>query len=120
MMAGKGVRASGNEPALDENQLGEAWADLGASFGAGASGDRMSFSLRSLTEPDLLDRATADLDPETRAFWAALSDEVAAHGAGGVGKFERYFRIFRTRLLPFVHSRRTLDDTFISRPRPER
>lgn len=68
----------------------------------------------------LLARATADLDPETRAFWAALSDEVAAHGAGGVGKFERYFRIFRTRLLPFVHSRRTLDDTFISRPRPER
>ncbi|NHF73178.1 DUF3419 family protein [Paracoccus xiamenensis] len=68
----------------------------------------------------LLARATADLDPETRAFWAALSDEVAAHGAGGIGKFERYFRIFRTRLLPLVHSRRTIEDTFVSRPRPER
>lgn len=68
----------------------------------------------------LLDRATQGLDPETRAFWAALSDEVAAHGAGGVGKFERYFRIFRTRLLPWVHSRRTIDDTFVSRPRPQR
>jgi S-adenosylmethionine-diacylglycerol 3-amino-3-carboxypropyl transferase len=45
---------------------------------------------------------------------------VAEHGAGGVGKFERYFRIFRTRLLPLVHSRRTIDDIFISRPRPER
>jgi zinc protease len=31
------------EPALDENALSEAWADLGASFGAGATGDRMSF-----------------------------------------------------------------------------
>ena len=47
------------EPALDENALGEAWADLGAQFGAGASADRMSFSLRSLTDPALLDQAVA-------------------------------------------------------------
>jgi zinc protease len=45
--------------AMDENQLGEAWADLGASFGAGASADRLSFSLRSLSFPDLLDKAVA-------------------------------------------------------------
>jgi zinc protease len=59
MMASKGLRAdlSSNEPALDENALGEAWADLGASFGAHASTDRMSFSLRSLTYPDLLAKA---------------------------------------------------------------
>ncbi len=43
--------------AMDENQLGEAWADLGAQFGASASNDRMTFSLRSLTESDLLARA---------------------------------------------------------------
>ena len=55
----QGVRASGAQPALDENALGEAWADLGASFGAGASTDRMSFSLRSLTYPDLLPKAVA-------------------------------------------------------------
>lgn len=54
-----GVRASGKEPALDEHQLAEAWADLGAAFSAGASADRLSFSLRSLTEPDLLAGATA-------------------------------------------------------------
>ena len=56
-LATNGVRAVGGLPALDENALGEAWADLGASFGASASADRMSFSLRTLTEPDLLDRA---------------------------------------------------------------
>ena len=58
-MASKGVRAgaSPNEPALDENALGEAWADLGASFGAHATSDRMSFALRSLTYPDLLAKA---------------------------------------------------------------
>lgn len=43
--------------ALNENQLGEAWADLGASFGASATGDRLSFSLRSLSDAELLDKA---------------------------------------------------------------
>jgi zinc protease len=43
--------------ALDENQLSEAWTDLGAGFGGGAGSDRMSFSLRSLTYPDLLPKA---------------------------------------------------------------
>jgi zinc protease len=62
-MSSKGLTAA-NPPAggpydaaLDENQLSEAWADLGAGFGAGASSDRMSFSLRSLTDPDLLAKA---------------------------------------------------------------
>ena len=60
-MIDKGMRAgSGSaEPAMDENALGEAWADLGARFGAGASSDRMSFSLRTLTDPPLLDKAVA-------------------------------------------------------------
>lgn len=52
-----GVRAQGQEPALDENALGEAWADLGASFSAAAGNDRLSFTLRTLTEPDLLQQA---------------------------------------------------------------
>lgn len=58
-MSGMGVLANParGEPALDENALGEAWADLGASFGGHASSDRMSFALRSLTYPDLLPKA---------------------------------------------------------------
>jgi zinc protease len=55
-MTSKGIGAA-DGPALDENQLSEAWADLGASFGGGASSDRMSFTMRSLTYPDLLPRA---------------------------------------------------------------
>lgn len=53
----KGVAASGGAPALDENALGEAWADLGAQFGASAGSDRFSFSLRSLSDPELLAQA---------------------------------------------------------------
>jgi zinc protease len=56
-MTSKGLAARGGEPALDENQLSEAWADLGAGFGASAGSDRMSFTLRSLTYPDLLAKA---------------------------------------------------------------
>lgn len=60
-MSAKGVLASNtggkSEPALDENALSEAWADLGASFSAEADHDRISFSLRSLTYPDLLRQA---------------------------------------------------------------
>ena len=58
MMLSKGVKANVTSPALDDNQLSEAWADLGASFGASAGADRMGFSLRSLTYPDLLDKAS--------------------------------------------------------------
>ena len=59
MMLGKGVQAQDGMPALDENQLGEAWADLGASAGASASNDRMSLSMRSLTRAEILDQAIA-------------------------------------------------------------
>lgn len=59
LMLDKGVRAEGDEPALDENALGEAWADLGARFSAGAGADRLSLSLRTLTDPRLLPRAVA-------------------------------------------------------------
>lgn len=56
---GDGVRATAQEPALDENGLSEAWADLGASFGGTATADRLGFSLRSLTYPDLLTKAAS-------------------------------------------------------------
>jgi len=61
VLAHRGEASKGEKPApaLDENALSEAWADLGASFTASAGTDRMSFSLRTLTYPDLLPRATA-------------------------------------------------------------
>ena len=58
-MMDKGIKAFQGQPAMDENQLGEVWADLGAMVNASVSNDRMSFSLRSLTRPELLDAAVA-------------------------------------------------------------
>ncbi|MBL4812813.1 MAG: DUF3419 family protein [Rhodobacteraceae bacterium] len=68
----------------------------------------------------LLAKAVQGQEPQIVDFWLNLTDEVVKHGAGGVGKFERYFRIFRTYLLPLVHSRKTIDEIFVSRPPKER
>ncbi|MBC7392509.1 MAG: insulinase family protein, partial [Variovorax sp.] len=58
-MVEKGIRAVDGAPAMDQNALGEAWADLGAEFNVGAGGERTSFALRSLSDPKLLDKAVA-------------------------------------------------------------
>ncbi|QCB46559.1 pitrilysin family protein [Hydrogenophaga sp. PAMC20947] len=58
-MLSAGVAAQGALTALDENQLSEAWVDLGAQFGASASQDRFTASLRTLTQPDLLQGSVA-------------------------------------------------------------
>ncbi len=68
----------------------------------------------------LLERVLQNTDPETRAFWNNRASDVHRYGVGGVGKFERYFRVFRTRLLPLVHSRRTIDEVFIPRAPEDR
>jgi len=61
LMSSKGVTADGatNNGPMNENMLGEAWADLGASLDISASNDGLAYSMRSLTEPELLERATA-------------------------------------------------------------
>jgi S-adenosylmethionine-diacylglycerol 3-amino-3-carboxypropyl transferase len=68
----------------------------------------------------LLDRASRGLDDVDAAFWAARRSDVIAYGVGGVGKFERYFRILRRWLLPLVHGRATVDAVFTRRDKPER
>ncbi len=58
-----GTRAHAGDPlypqAMDQNELTEAWADLGARFGVSAGSDRVSIQLRSLSDPRLLSRALA-------------------------------------------------------------
>ena len=68
----------------------------------------------------LLDRVLRECDAATAAFWEALREPVIRFGAGGVGKFERYFRLFRQWCLPLVHSRRTALDVFTARTREDR
>jgi S-adenosylmethionine-diacylglycerol 3-amino-3-carboxypropyl transferase len=77
---------------------------------------------RELSHPELLEligsrpssrrsrlyqRCRPLLQPATRTFWDAHAGEVEG-GIGGAGKFERYFGLFRSRVMPLVHSRGTI------------
>lgn len=68
----------------------------------------------------LLDRVLMACDADTAGLWDRLRPGVIAYGAGGVGKFERYFRLFRRWCLPLVHSQRTVAEVFATRSREER
>jgi S-adenosylmethionine-diacylglycerol 3-amino-3-carboxypropyl transferase len=52
----------------------------------------------------LYTRCRALLSDYARGYWDGRGDAVRA-GVGGAGKFERYFALFRTFVLPLVHRR---------------
>jgi S-adenosylmethionine-diacylglycerol 3-amino-3-carboxypropyl transferase len=58
----------------------------------------------STRRPDLYRRCRPLLAAADRDFWDGRPAEVAA-GVGAAGKFERYFALFRRRVLPLVHFR---------------
>ncbi len=68
----------------------------------------------------LLEQVLSNCDRDTRSFWQALAPKVVALGAGNVGKFENYFRLFRRFVLPLIHSRKTVEAVFAERSSAER
>jgi S-adenosylmethionine-diacylglycerol 3-amino-3-carboxypropyl transferase len=65
-------------------------------------------SMPSARRPELYQRCRPALSADARRFWDAHPAALAA-GIGSAGKFERYFALFRRRVLPLVHARRTVD-----------
>lgn len=59
------------------------------------------------------------LSPAARDFWDARADAIRG-GVGDAGRFEGYFRLFRSRVLPLVHSRATVEALVSERTREER
>jgi S-adenosylmethionine-diacylglycerol 3-amino-3-carboxypropyl transferase len=55
--------------------------------------------------PALYQRCRPRLNADAAAFWDHHPQSIA-EGIGSAGKFERYFRLFRERVLPLIHSRR--------------
>ncbi len=53
-------------------------------------------------------RCRGRLSSAVRAFWDGQPESVTG-GTGAAGKFENYFRLFRTRVLPLVHGRTTVE-----------
>src|SRR5271157_5989884 len=61
-------------------------------------------SVESEARPRLYQSCRKHLSAGALAFWDGRPDLIAA-GIGSIGKFERYFKVFRERVLPLVHSR---------------
>ena len=64
-------------------------------------------------------RCRTALSSSGRSFWDSRGDAIDA-GIGSAGKFERYFALFRDRVLPLVHSRRRVRDLLTPRDREGR
>ena len=59
------------------------------------------------------------LPTDVQHYWDSRAEAVT-RGVIHIGRFERYFRIFRTRILPLVHSRRTVESLLTPRDRSGR
>jgi S-adenosylmethionine-diacylglycerol 3-amino-3-carboxypropyl transferase len=77
-------------------------------------GSRPSARRVSLYERCRKALATADA-----AFWDARRGDIE-RGIGAIGKFERYFAVFRNRVLPLVHRRRLVMELMAPRDPDER
>jgi S-adenosylmethionine-diacylglycerol 3-amino-3-carboxypropyl transferase len=71
------------------------------------------------TRPRLYEACRKHLSSGVRAFWDERPSLIAA-GIGSVGKFEHYFRMFRERVLPLVHSRDAVGKLLRSKSGDER
>lgn len=57
--------------------------------------------------PSVFEMLRPDLPESSRRFWDQ-NPRLLATGVIHHGRFERYFRLFRTRVLPWIHDRRTI------------
>jgi len=59
------------------------------------------------------------LSVEARNFWQTQS-LANKFGYANVGKFENYFRLFRQRILPLIHSKKTINELLTPKSKKER
>jgi len=60
---------------------------------------------------DLFQQVKTYLSPDLITFWENRKTEII-DGIIRQGKFENYFRLFRNRILPLIHSKKTIDRLF--------
>jgi S-adenosylmethionine-diacylglycerol 3-amino-3-carboxypropyl transferase len=68
---------------------------------------------------ELYNRCRSRLSAQMLEFWDAHPADIA-NGIGSVGKFERYFALFRSRVLPLVHPRKRILRLLEGGPRAKR
>ena len=89
---------------------------------------------RELDHPELLELVGARASPRRRQLYARVRGALSGpartildgriddieRGIISRGRFERYFRLFRERLLPLIHPVRRVDALFVPRSAPDR
>jgi S-adenosylmethionine-diacylglycerol 3-amino-3-carboxypropyl transferase len=76
-------------------------------------------SVPSLNRAGLYRECRRYLSREALEFWDARG-ALIERGIGGIGKFEHYFQIFRTRVLPLIHGRTRVDQLLKAKSKSER
>jgi len=67
----------------------------------------------------LYQKCRPNLGEVAQRFWDARPSKIA-EGIGQAGKFENYFQLFRTRVIPWIHSLKKVDDLLTPKSLAER
>ncbi len=67
----------------------------------------------------LYEKCKSQLDENTIKYWNHYAEHIK-RGFGTVGKFEHYFSLFRSKALPWVHSKKTIVKQLESKSQQER
>ena len=68
---------------------------------------------------EMYDRIRENLDKEVKEYWD-FNRESIENGIIHAGKFEKFFKIFREKILPFVHNRKRVEKLLEDKPEQER
>ena len=68
---------------------------------------------------EIYDRIKENLDKEVKEYWD-FNREAIEKGIIHAGKFEKFFKIFREKILPFVHSKKRIEKLLEKKSRQER
>ena len=68
---------------------------------------------------EIYDRIKENLDKEVKEYWDFNKDAIEK-GIIHTGKFEKFFKIFREKILPFVHSKKRIEKLLEKKSKQER
>ena len=68
---------------------------------------------------EIYDRIKENLNKEVKEYWD-FNKEAIQKGIIHAGKFEKFFKIFREKILPFVHSKKRIEKLLEKKSRQER
>ena len=75
--------------------------------------------MKSDKRVEIYDRIRENLDKEVKEYWD-FNKEAIEKGIIHTGKFEKFFKIFREKILPFVHSKKRIEKLLEKKSRQER